>query len=111
MRKASPAELNERSNQVTQARAAVRRALGAGRLSITDVMREQPPELGDRTLFEILLMARHIGRRRLRALNGQAVADDMNLAKTLADADEATREWGRRSRAAQLAAKRLAAAA
>lgn len=85
--------LNQRSNEVRQARASIRRALAAGEVTIADVMRNPPEELGDRALFEILLMARNVGRRRLRDLNGRAVADGINLALTLEDADEATREW------------------
>ncbi len=38
-------------------------------------------------------MARNVGRRRLRQLNDRAVADGVNLAVALEDADEGTREW------------------
>lgn len=49
--------------------------------------------LGDRTLFEIVLMARGIGRTRLAELNTRAIDDAVNLAVTLAHADAYTRRW------------------
>jgi hypothetical protein len=72
---AAPVNLNERSNAVRQARADVRHALRTGGLTITTAMRQQPHELGDHALFEVLLMARNLGHRRLRTLNNRAIAD------------------------------------
>jgi hypothetical protein len=71
----------------------VRTVLRRGDVSIATVMRQQPAGLGDRTLFEILLMAHQFGRGRLRALNARALEDNVNLAITLDVADHATREW------------------
>ena len=46
-----------------------RHALATGELTIADVMLKSAAALGDRTLFEIVLMARGIGRTRLAELN------------------------------------------
>ena len=54
-------------------------------------MRDQPDEVGERTLFAILLFTRGFGRQRLRELNARAVAQQINLAVTLQRADE--RNW------------------
>jgi len=85
--------LAERSTQVRQANKRVRHALADGRLTIVDTMRDQPAELADRALFEILLLARGVGRKRLQELNTRAIEDGVNLALTLGDADESTRRW------------------
>ena len=85
--------LAERSTQVRQAKKQVRRALARGELTIADVMRDQPTELADRALFEILLLARGVGRKRLHELNTRAIEEGVNLALTLASADESTRRW------------------
>jgi hypothetical protein len=83
----------ERSTQVRQANKRVRHALANGQLTIADVMRDPPPELADRALFEILLLARGLGRTRLRELNERAIEEGVNLAVTLDLADESTRRW------------------
>ncbi len=69
--------------------AAARRARD---LTVAEAMLEQPAALGDRTLFEILLMARGIGRIGLGELNQRAIDDGVNLA-TLQDADRYSRRW------------------
>ncbi|MGI9099029.1 MAG: hypothetical protein ACR2H2_11175 [Solirubrobacteraceae bacterium] len=56
-------------------------------------MRDQPVELADRALFEVLLLARGVGRKRLRELNRRAIGEQVNLALTLGAADEPTRNW------------------
>ena len=89
----TPSELAERSLQVRRASKRVRDGLASGRLTIVDVMRDQPAEVGDRALFEILLFTRGVGRRRLHELNARAVAQQVNLAVTLERADEPTRNW------------------
>lgn len=83
----------ERSTQVRQANKRGRHALADGRLTIADTMRDQPDELAHRALFEILLLARGVGRKRLQELNTRAIEDGVNLALTLGDADESTRRW------------------
>jgi hypothetical protein len=83
----------ERSTKVRQANKRVRHALADGRLTIADAMRDQPTELANRALFEILLLARGVGRKRLQKLNTRAIEDGVNLALTLGDADESTRRW------------------
>jgi len=83
----------ERSTQVRQAHKRVRHALADGRLTIADVMRDQPTELAERALFEILLLARGVGRKRLHELNTRAIEEGVNLALTLGSADESTRRW------------------
>ena len=93
MTTAASANLNHRSNVVRQARADVRRQLGSGGLTIAAAMHDRPSDLGDIALFEIVLMARNVGRRRLRQLNERAVAAGVNLALTLQEADERTRDW------------------
>jgi hypothetical protein len=85
--------LAKRSTQARRANNRVRQALADGRLTITDVMSEPPVELADRTLFEILLLTRGVGRKRLYKLNVRAIEDGVNLALTLARADECTRRW------------------
>ena len=82
-----------RARRAYAANRPVRAALRRGEMSIAMVMREQPVDLVDRTLFEILLMAHQFGRRRLRALNARAVEQNVNLAVTLDAADYETREW------------------
>jgi uncharacterized protein with PhoU and TrkA domain len=89
----SPSELARRSLQVRQATKQLRRALASGELTIATVMLEQPAALGERTLFEILLMARGVGRARLRELNSRAIDEAVNLADTLNDADLHSRRW------------------
>jgi hypothetical protein len=89
----TPIELAERSLQVRRASKRIRDGLASGRLTIADVMRDEPPELGDRALFEILLFGRGFGRHRLRELNARAVAQSVNLAVTLRRADAPTRNW------------------
>ena len=71
----------------------IRAALRRGDVSIATVMREQPAGLGDRTLFEVLLMAHQFGRARLNTLNARAVEEHVNLAVTLQAADHQTRAW------------------
>jgi hypothetical protein len=85
--------LAERSTQVRQANKRVRHALADGRLTIAEVMADQPGELADRALFEILLLARGVGRKRLQELNTRAIEEGVNLALTLGHADESTRRW------------------
>jgi hypothetical protein len=83
----------ERARATYAQRRPVRAALRRGEISVAMVMRERPDGLADRTLFEILLMARQIGRPRLRAINARAVDAQINLAVMLKDADERTRDW------------------
>lgn len=85
--------LAERSTRVRQANKRVRDALADGQLTIADVMRNQTPELADRALFEILLLARGVARKRLHELNARAIDEGVNLAVTLARADDSTRRW------------------
>ena len=47
----TPIELAERSLQVRRAGKRIRDGLASGRLTIFDVMCDQPAELGDRALF------------------------------------------------------------
>jgi len=89
----SPTELAERSLQVRRAIKQQRHALATGELTIADVMLAPAAALGDRTLFEIVLMARGIGRTRLAELNTRAIDDAVNLAVTLEHADAYTRRW------------------
>ena len=89
----SPIELAERSLQVRRAIKQQRDALATGELTIADVMLQPAAALGDRTLFEIVLMARGIGRTRLAELNTRAIDDAVNLAVTLEHADAYTRRW------------------
>ena len=89
----SPSEYAARSLHVRQATKQLRHTLASGQLTLTDVMADQPAGLADRTLFEILLMARGVGRTRLRELNDRAIDDGVNLALTLRDADPYTRRW------------------
>ena len=88
----TPLQLAERSLKVRRASKRIRDGLASGRLTIADVMRDQPPQLGDRALFEILLFSRGFGRHRLRELNARAVAQSIN-AVTLQRADAPTRNW------------------
>ena len=55
-------------------------------------MREPTRELAVHALFEIVLMVRNVGCRRLRQLNARAGADGVNLRLWLEDAEERTRE-------------------
>ena len=89
----SPTELARRSLHVRRQTKQLRHRLAAGELTVADIMREQPAALGDRALFEILLMARGIGRTRLCELNRRAIDDAVNLAVTLRDADQYTGRW------------------
>jgi hypothetical protein len=83
----------ERARATYAQRRPVRAALRRGDITIAMVMRERPDALADHTLFEILLMAHQIGRARLRAINRRAVNEQINLAVTLKDANERTRDW------------------
>ncbi|MGI9098915.1 MAG: hypothetical protein ACR2H2_10575 [Solirubrobacteraceae bacterium] len=102
---ASATALAERGIEVRQANKRVRHALADGRLTIADVMRDQPTELADRALFEILLLARGVGRKRLHELNTRAIEEGVNLALTLANADESDASMGRSERVAQHTAR------
>ena len=89
----TPSQLAERSLQIRRASKRIRDGLASGQLTIAQVMRDQPDEVGERTLFAILLFTRGFGRQRLRELNARAVAQQINLAVTLQRADEPTRNW------------------
>ena len=86
-------DLCQRSNEVRQERARIRRALGNGSLKVTDVLREKPDALREATVSEVLLMGQWFSRGKLAELNARAVEHGVNLMVRVADVPEATVLW------------------
>jgi hypothetical protein len=74
-------------------RAALKRALRAGHLTLGEVAARRPGPLRDVPLFALLGELPGIGQRRLEHLNRRAIAARINLARTLGQASTATLGW------------------
>ena len=74
-------------------RAALKRALRAGRLTLGEVATRRPGPLRDMPLFVLLGELPGMGQRRVERLNRRAIAARINLARTLGEASTATLGW------------------
>jgi hypothetical protein len=74
-------------------RAALKRALRAGRLTLGEVAARRPGPLRDMPLFALVGVLPGIGQRRLEHLNRRAIAARINLARTLGEASTTTLGW------------------
>jgi hypothetical protein len=74
-------------------RAALKRALRAGRLTLGEVAVRRPAPLRDMPLFTLLGELPGMGQRRVERLNRRAIAVRINLARTLGEASTATLGW------------------
>ena len=74
-----------RANQVRLARAALKRDIGAGRRSVTDVVMESPWEAESMSLSELLCSQRRWGRARSRKLLAAAALKETKRLGTLTE--------------------------
>ena len=58
----------ERANRIRLARAELKRRIGAGKLTVAEVLRDPPPEVGSMSISELLMSQRRWGRARCRRL-------------------------------------------
>jgi hypothetical protein len=81
------------ANRKRLVRATIRRDVRDGTLTLEQIVAERPNPLRPMPLFALLLELPGFGRRRLDKLNRRAIADGINLARTLGDASTATLDW------------------
>src|SRR5882757_7105610 len=74
-----------RANEVRLARAALKRDVGGGRRSVTDVITESPWEAESMSLSELLCSQRRWGRARSRKLLSSAALSEAKKIGTLTD--------------------------
>jgi len=74
-----------RANQVRLARAALKRDIGAGRRSVTEVIVESPWEADSMSLSELLCSQRRWGRARSRKLLSSAALGEGKKVGTLTE--------------------------
>ncbi len=76
-------------------RAAIKTALRAGRVTLTDLMDEPPSAMADVMLIEVLRWARvsSSSRRQLAMLGGWALRDGVNLMLPVGHAPMLARAW------------------
>jgi hypothetical protein len=74
-------------------RAALKRELRAGRLTVGELAARRPEPLRDVTLFALLGEVPGMGQRRMERLNRRAMAAHINLARTLGEASNGTLRW------------------
>jgi hypothetical protein len=74
-------------------RAALKRALRAGHLTLGEVAARRPGPLCDMPLFALVGELPGMGQRRLERLNRRAIAARVNLARTLGEASITTLGW------------------
>jgi hypothetical protein len=74
-------------------RAALKRALRAGHLTLGEVAARRPGPLRDMALFALVGELPGMGQRRLEHLNRRAIAARINLARTLGEASTTTLGW------------------
>jgi hypothetical protein len=87
------AELNRRSAATRGERAGMRKALRAGQLLRSDVIRDEPAWASDQLLYDLLLRQPRFGHGKLRDLNRRAMLAGVNLAQPLELASTRTRDW------------------
>ena len=82
-----------RARLAKRERAALKRELRAGRLTLGELVARRPEPLRDVTLFALLCEVPGLGQRRMERLNGRAMAARINLARTFGEASNATLRW------------------
>jgi hypothetical protein len=81
------------ANRTRVEKSNVKRDLRAGGLTLAKIAVERPEPLQSMPLFALLLELPGFGCRRLDKLNRRAIADGINLARTLGDASASTLNW------------------
>jgi hypothetical protein len=82
-----------RARVAKRERAALKRELRAGRLTLGELVARRPEPLRDVNLFALLGEVPGMGQRRMERLNRRAIAARINLARTLGEASDATLRW------------------
>jgi hypothetical protein len=88
-----PAGALARARLAKRDRAALKRELRAGRLTLGELAARRPEPLRDVTLFALLGEVPGMGQRRMERLNRRAMAARINLARTLGEASGGTLRW------------------
>ena len=81
------------ANRTRVEKANIKRDFREGTVTLADIAAERPEPLRALPLFALLLELPGFGRHRLDMLNRRAIADGINLARTLGDASASTLEW------------------
>jgi hypothetical protein len=99
----SPVDDRERAAQARRAlldanrtriqKASIKRDVREGMVTLAEIAAQRPASLRAMPLFALLLELPGFGCRRLDKLNRRAIADGINLARTLGDASASTLDW------------------
>jgi hypothetical protein len=81
------------ANRTRMEKASIKRGVREGVVTFAEIAAERPASLRAMPLFALLLELPGFGRRRLDVLNRRAIADGINLARTLGDASTSTLDW------------------
>jgi hypothetical protein len=81
------------ANRARVEKAGIRREFRDGTVTLAAIAAERPEPLRAMPLFSLLLELPRFGRHRLDKLNRRAIADGINLARTLGDASASTLDW------------------
>jgi hypothetical protein len=81
------------ANRTRTEKANIKRDVREGALTFAEIATERPAPLRPVPLFALLLELPGFGHRRLDALNRRAIADGINLARTLGEASASTLDW------------------
>lgn len=81
------------ANRKRVEKANIKRDFRKGTVTLADIAAERPEPLQGLPLFALLLELPGFGRHRLDMLNRRAIADGINLARTLGDASASTLQW------------------
>lgn len=84
---------NERSKVIRTGRAAIRRGLRSGDLTLEVVLRERIEPVAGVPLFEIVTWRRGWGKDNQRLIGARAIRDRINLAVRAGDAPGRTIDW------------------
>jgi hypothetical protein len=86
-------EACRRSATKRRAGADLRRDLHNGDVSLAEVLLDPPECIAHLPLFQVLLMGRSLGPRKLQYLNTWAMREFVNLATPLGQASQRSRQW------------------
>jgi hypothetical protein len=81
------------ANRTRVEKANIKRDVREGIVTLAEITATRPASLRAVPLFALLLELPGFGRRRLDTLNRRAIADGINLARTLGDASASTLDW------------------
>lgn len=81
------------ANRARLERAKGKAGVRSGRVSLTEVLNEQPAELAKLSLWELVRLRPGLGVERCAQLNAAAIRAGINLALPLGRASAATRGW------------------